>query len=136
MKRVGGCLCGAVRYETSAEPAFQGICHCRDCQRTSGSAYIPAFFVPENMLAVTGEVHSYTSRGASGSDITRSFCPRCGSQLFARPAVLGGLIGVRAGTLDDTAMFRPQIEIFASNAAPWHQPNPDTTKFAESPPPK
>ena len=134
MKRVGGCLCGAVRYETSAEPSFQGICHCRDCQRSSGGAYIPAFFVPENMLAVTGEVHSYTSRGTSGGEITRSFCPKCGSQVFARPAVLGGLVGVRAGTLDDPSQFKPQLEIFTSTAAPWHQANPDTTKYPELPP--
>ena len=42
----GGCQCGAVRYECAAEPLFTGNCHCRDCQRSTGSAYVPALAVP------------------------------------------------------------------------------------------
>ncbi len=50
----GGCLCGAVRYECAAEPLFIGNCHCRDCQRSTGSAYVPALAVPARALKITG----------------------------------------------------------------------------------
>ena len=52
----GGCACGAVRYEYSADPVFMGNCHCRDCQRTTGGAYVAGIGVPESTLKITGIV--------------------------------------------------------------------------------
>jgi hypothetical protein len=46
----GGCLCGAIRYECSAEPIVMGNCHCRDCQRATGSAFAAALLVPRNAV--------------------------------------------------------------------------------------
>ncbi len=55
----GGCQCGAVRYECSAEPLFTGNCHCRDCQKATGGAYVPAFAVPVQSVKITGDVKYY-----------------------------------------------------------------------------
>ena len=52
----GGCMCGVVRYECSAEPIVTANCHCRDCQRASGSAFISGFIVPRNAVVIAGEV--------------------------------------------------------------------------------
>ena len=51
----GGCACGAVRYECAAEPVMTGNCHCRDCQKATGGAFVPALAVPTAALKITGE---------------------------------------------------------------------------------
>jgi hypothetical protein len=59
----GGCMCGAIRYECSTEPLAMGICHCRDCQRATGSAFAAALMLPRNAVTIIGELmvpHSYT----------------------------------------------------------------------------
>ena len=55
----GGCLCGAVRYECTAEPVMAGHCHCRKCQHATGGAKASAFAVPEDSVTVTGELTSF-----------------------------------------------------------------------------
>ncbi|WP_409878663.1 GFA family protein [Dendronalium sp. ChiSLP03b] len=51
----GGCMCGAIRYECSAEPIAMGNCHCRDCQRATGSAFAAALLVPSSAVTITGD---------------------------------------------------------------------------------
>ncbi len=81
----GGCLCGAVRYASSAAPIIEGNCHCRDCQKASGSAYAPTLFFPVQAVTITGDAKFFESIGGSGQPIRRGFCPNCGSQLFGLP---------------------------------------------------
>ena len=78
----GGCLCGAVRYETEAAPAWTAICYCRDCQRASGSGYVPVMGVVRSAMRITGETKAYEVTAASGGPSTRHFCPTCGSLIF------------------------------------------------------
>ncbi|MHB8179549.1 MAG: GFA family protein [Acidithiobacillus ferrivorans] len=115
---LGGCLCGAVRYAATGHTVFSVNCHCRDCQRTSGGAYTPALFVPETSITID-----------SGRKMSRGFCPKCGSQLFAKLEMLPDIIGIRAGTLDDPSLFNPGVYIFTSSAAHWDFMNPDIPKF-------
>jgi hypothetical protein len=129
----GGCLCGKVRYTFSAKPVFSGNCHCRDCQKASGSAYTPAMFVAEDAVAISGEVKYFESKADSGRAIWRGFCPNCGSQLFSKLALLPGVIGVRAGTFDNTADFEPKMDIYTDSAAHWDTMNADLPKFAKAP---
>ena len=72
----GGCACGAVRYETAAEPVLMLNCHCRDCQRASGSAYSPIVVVPRGLLSSTREPQYHRILGASGKAIERGFSSR------------------------------------------------------------
>src|SRR5262245_9456869 len=71
----GGCLCGAVRYTAEAEALSATVCHCRDCQKFTGSAFATLLAVAKEALAVEGAMRTYTSLGGSGQPIRRHFCP-------------------------------------------------------------
>lgn len=131
----GSCLCGAIRYECSAEPIIMGNCHCRDCQQVTGTAFAAAILVPRNAVTITGEVKYYDVIGDSGSLVGRGFCPNCGSRLFSRPPI-PELMGITAGSLDDPREFQPIMDIYTDSAQPWDYMNPDLPKFAKMPPPR
>jgi len=130
----GSCLCGAVKYEYSADPVISGNCHCKDCQKSSGGAYAPVFFVPEKTITVTGNVKYFESVGGSGKKVSRGFCPKCGSQLFAKVEAMPGLFAVKAGTLDDTSNYQPRADVYVSHAAEWDYIAPSATTFPLMPP--
>ena len=129
----GGCLCGHVRYETDASPAWTAICYCRDCQRASGSGYMPVMGVRRDAMRITGQTSSYEKPALRGPS-TRHFCPTCGSLIF------GGVEGppdqtmsVYVGTLDDPSGWRPQIAIFTKNRNPWDCPVAGATEYPGMP---
>jgi len=62
----GGCLCGKVRYSAEAEPVFVGVCHCRDCQRFTGSAFATVVALPASALKLTGMLKTFTKAGDTG----------------------------------------------------------------------
>jgi len=130
----GGCLCGAIRYQSSAEPVFSGNCHCRDCQNISGSGYVATLFVPEGTVNITGEVKYYDKNGDSGHRVRRGFCLNCGSQVFGKPEMISGILGIRAGSLDNPALYQPTVDIYTASAQPWDCMNPDLPKFPQLPP--
>lgn len=116
----GGCLCGAVRYRSDAEPALQAVCHCKTCQKNSGSTYSFNVAVPEDSLIVEGTVATYEDRsGASGQPFHRHFCPTCGSHVYSGGAAYGPLSFIKAGTLDDARWVAPELHIWVSEKLPW-----------------
>jgi hypothetical protein len=126
----GGCACGAIRYECSATPIFALNCHCRDCQRATGTAYASVLRVPTKAFRVTqGEPRFYTVTADSGNTVSRGFCPECGSPLFSRLSGMTDVVGVRAGSLDDPNWHRPAADIFTKSAQPWDYMNPELPKF-------
>lgn len=129
----GGCLCGALRYECSAEAVWSGNCHCRDCQKLSGSGYISTLFVPEGSVHIAGEVKYFDKLGDSGHLVRRGFCPSCGSQVFGKPEIVPGVLGIRAGSLDSPGLFQPTMDIYCASAQPWDFMNPALTKFPKMP---
>ena len=115
----GGCLCGAVRYRVT-EPAQRSfLCHCKDCQRQSGSGYLPLMVVPRSGFAVEGETASFTTTGESGRKLVRHFCTTCGSPLYEDAEAMPDAVMITAGTLDDINDFTPARSIFANNRAHW-----------------
>ena len=130
----GSCTCGAVRYETSAEPVLQGNCHCQNCQKMTGSAYSATMFFPEQAVHIQGQVKYYTRQGNGGKHSARGFCEVCGTPLFGKPGTMPGLIGIRAGTLDDPNVYKPTVDIFTASAVSWDHMDPEITKFAGFPP--
>jgi hypothetical protein len=129
----GRCACGAVRYEYSADPVFMGNCHCRDCQRTTGSAYVAAVGVPKAALKIMGTVQYHEMVGDSGKHVSRGFCPSCGSRLFSSIEMRPEIVGILAGSLDDPSIYKPTLDIFTSSAQPWDQMGPQTIKFPRMP---
>ena len=129
----GGCSCGAVRYETSDAPVIQGNCHCKQCQKTTGSAYSATLFFPIQSVKIQGETKSFSAAGESKTT-TIVFCPSCGTQLLTKPGTMSQLIGVRAGTLDNPSLYKPSADIFVGSAASWDHMDPSIPKFEAYPP--
>lgn len=115
----GGCSCGKVRYSADAEPVFTGLCHCRSCQKTTGTSFSVVVAIPASALNVTGEVKVYDSKGDSGQGTHSSFCPNCGSPLFGTADVMQGVAMIRAGTMDDSSWVKPAMEIYCDSKMPW-----------------
>ena len=99
----GGCLCGAVRYEVSSKPKRLTVCHCRFCQRATGSAYMAEpIFDRDDLTIIKGAAKTYEhlSEG-SGKRVYVHFCDTCGTKLFLSFERFAESIGVYAGTFDD-----------------------------------
>jgi hypothetical protein len=129
----GGCLCGRVRYSTEATPAFSGVCHCRDCQRATGSAFAPVLAFPKAEVHIEGTLTTYQGTGDSGKPIWRSFCPNCGSSVCDEVALMPGVLMILAGTLDDPSLMEPTMEIYCSSAQPWVNLAGERQHFAKMP---
>jgi hypothetical protein len=115
----GGCACGAIRYECTAEPLAMSNCHCRDCQRASGSAFFPGVYVAKANLTIKGNATYYENVADSGQTQRRGFCRECGSPVFVRPLAYPNLVGLWAGSLDDPSWYQPAVDIWTASAQPW-----------------
>ena len=107
LPQAGGCLCGALRYEVAEPPVRVTICHCRFCQRATGTAYfVEPIFRREDFRAVAGEARTYDHRSeGSGKVLTLHFCETCGTKLYIAFERFPDIIGVYGGTFDDPDWF-------------------------------
>ncbi|HEY5338729.1 MAG TPA: GFA family protein [Rhizomicrobium sp.] len=130
----GGCRCGAVRYEVSAEPIAVMDCHCRDCQYASGGSHTTAVVVPAAAFKITkGAPKRFVVAGDSGRDIARGFCDNCGSPLFSEPP--GDTMRVvKAGSLDDPSWLEVRGALYTKSAQPWAHIDPNKLQFEKMPP--
>jgi len=116
----GGCLCGYVRYEHAGAPEGANYCHCPDCRRTTGSAFsIGVCARADALRIISGRVKAYTKIADSGNEITREFCPECGSPLFTRSPVHPEFVYIKAGSLDDPVLVKPICQIWTEMAVQW-----------------
>jgi hypothetical protein len=115
----GGCLCGKIRYRTDAAPKFVSLCHCRDCQKFTGSAFAAVIAWPKAAVAVTGTPKGFAKHGDSGKPIERFFCPDCGASIMDEAQALPGMVMIAAGTLDDPSWVQPASQIYCASAQPW-----------------
>ena len=103
-------------------------CHCRDCQRTTGSAFTPVVYVPAKAFKITkGSPRYYSTTSEMAGHNKRGFCPECGSQLFGGASETGQ--GIAASSLDDPSWHRPTMDIFTSSAQPWDHMDPALPKY-------
>jgi len=117
----------------TGDPAFSGICHCRNCQRYTGSAFETVVAFPSENIKVQGELKTYQDTGDSGQPVFRRFCPNCGSGVIADVNVLPGMTLVLAGTFDDPVAFTPTMEVFCSSAQPWMSTGGERARFPKMP---
>lgn len=132
----GGCLCGAVRYESTAEPIAAGHCHCTDCRKTSGTGHCSHLFLAEDAFTITGEVKFYDKASDSGNTVSRGFCPTCGAAVYSRNSGMPGMVFPRASSLDDLEVFKPQMVVYAKRAASWDEIDPALPHFDGVPSPE
>jgi hypothetical protein len=118
----GGCLCGALRFATRANPLRVTMCHCKFCQRATGSAYmVEPIFEKTSLEITTGTPATYTLTSAgSGKQVTIHFCATCGTKLFLAFERFPEIFGVYGGTFDDPNWFartpKTTRHIFLSSA--------------------
>ena len=116
----GRCECGSVRYHCDAEPLLTAVCHCKSCQRTSGSAFSVVVAVPKGALVMDGaQPDAYRTVADSGAAVVRWFCSRCGSPIFSYAEIAPALEWIKTGTLDDTSWLQPQMNIWCDSAQAW-----------------
>ena len=114
----GGCTCGAIRYRCDAEPMMMFNCHCRDCQRATGTGFAPVVYVEKARFSLTqGELAHYRTPAERGGFNLRGYCKDCGSRLTGGESERG--IGINAASIDDPSGYHPQFSIFAADAQPW-----------------
>jgi hypothetical protein len=130
----GGCLCGAVRYESKTEPVMAGHCQCQDCRKSSGTGHCSHLAVPRDAASVTGVVTVYDRPADSGNLVSRAFCPTCGSAVYSLNSAMPQLMFIRASSLDDLEVFKPQVVVYASRAASWDHIDPTLPSFPKMPP--
>jgi hypothetical protein len=116
----GGCTCRSVRYKLLSKPMFVHCCHCRWCQRETGTAFaLNALIEPERM-EVTGEVVLVDTPSNSGKGQMIARCPKCHIALWSNYGGVGDVLRfVRVGTLDEPDRLPPDIHIFTSSKQPW-----------------
>jgi hypothetical protein len=100
-KLSGGCACSAIRYECDADPVIMMNCHCRDCQKASGSAYAAIVVVPKGAVKIRGEPRYHKVVAQSGKATQRGVCPNCGSQIILMSERRPDALGLQAGSLDE-----------------------------------
>lgn len=117
----GGCTCRQVRYRVTARPIFVHCCHCRWCQRETGSAFaLNAMLETANVTLDAGTPETVDTPSASGKGQRVVRCPACKVALWSHYAGAGPKIAfVRVGTLDTPDSCPPDIHIFTASKQPW-----------------
>jgi hypothetical protein len=121
MNLEGGCACRDIRFKLTESPLIVHACHCRDCQRLTGSAFVLNIWI-ENKFVEAGGVAPKSVRlaGGSGKPNDVFFCERCGTTLWSRYDIVPGeCLFVRVGTLDDPTAVTPDVHIFTRSKLPW-----------------
>jgi hypothetical protein len=118
---VGGCTCRHVRYRMSGRPLIVHCCHCRWCQRETGSAFaLNAMIEAERVEILSGEVMTVATPSLSGKGQKVARCPTCRVALWSNYGGAGDSIRfVRVGTLDEPDRMPPDIQIFTASKQPW-----------------
>ncbi|PHS76663.1 MAG: aldehyde-activating protein [Rhodospirillaceae bacterium] len=115
----GGCLCSAVRYEVEGQPLVVAHCHCESCQRGSGAGHSTGAMFPADKFKLSGPIAEYKYKSNNGNEVTRFFCPACGSPVFGRNSGAKDYVTVTLGTIDNSNEFEPQVVVFARNQKLW-----------------
>lgn len=117
----GGCTCRHVRYRLTSKPMFVHCCHCRWCQRETGTAFaLNAMIEADRVELLAGEVEAVNTPSNSGKGQKISRCPRCRIAVWSNYAGAGDAVRfVRVGSLDEPDRMPPDIHIFTMSKQPW-----------------
>lgn len=129
----GGCGCGAVRYRLNDEPFIVHNCHCRLCQRQTGTgSAVNAFIESDRLEQLSGELVDHQFKTGSGATQTVVRCASCGTPVWSfYPRLERKVAAVRVGTLDDPSAAAPDVAIFVGDKPDWAPVPPGIPAFDE-----
>lgn len=137
--REGGCLCGALRYCVRAEPARASVCHCRNCQRRTGSAFGIGAYFREADVELRGARKTYEYRSdETGRWLRMEFCPSCGNTVTWTAEALAGMRAIAGGSFDDPNWLKIDRHGWIRSKQAWVECPPGVQLFdkgALQPPP-
>lgn len=134
MEIAGGCLCGKVRYRAIGDPVGNFICHCKNCQKQSGSAFSINLIYPKSKFKSEGPLSYYSDSSDAGNPVLRHFCTSCGTPVFSAIPHLPDIIVLKVGTLDDTSSFTPAAEVWCDSKQTWLGFEDSYPAFSTNPP--
>jgi hypothetical protein len=134
--RTGACLCGSIRYAFEAAPLATAVCHCKACQRQTGSSFSSVVCLAEDDLILSNRDTLRTFHGTadSGLPVQRNFCGACGSPIYSTIAARPGLAFLKAGTLDDTTWLAPTTHLWCETKQNWVDIPDEVTSLARGRP--
>jgi hypothetical protein len=116
----GGCACGAIRYRLGSPPMFVHCCHCRNCQRQTGSGFVLNALIETDRIALlAGDPVPVAVPTDSGRPHRIFRCPGCGIAVWSEYGGVSALRFVRVGSLDDPAVLVPDVHIYTRSKLPW-----------------
>ena len=128
----GECLCGKIKYQIQGELEPIQICHCSQCRKAQGSAFVTNIPGKEVNFTVN-EGSDLLKHFESSPGKYRFFCSNCGSPMFSKTNKVPGAVRIRAGTLEGDLLTRPAYHICFDSKANWFDVNDDLPKFSEKP---
>ena len=130
----GGCLCGKVKYTLKNEPVRMAQCHCDHCRRSTGTGHLSLAFFNKDEFNVEGETSHYTTTSDSGAEMSRHFCPECGSRLFGTNSAAPTIVSIAVGCIDDSSWFKPDAIVYNKHKPAWDYMDESIKTFEEMPP--
>jgi hypothetical protein len=131
----GGCQCGAVRYRLNVAPLAIYACHCKDCQRFSGTTHTLSMVVrTADAQLIAGSLVGFDKAADSGRTVRMLGCIQCGTKVWNEPLSAPELLIMKPGTLDDMSWAHPVGNIWTSRRQPWVEIDPNVPNFEGQPP--
>ncbi|EJC73803.1 aldehyde-activating protein [Rhizobium hidalgonense] len=131
----GGCACGAIHYEISAEPIAMNDCQCRDCQRTSGTGHGSYLTFPSRQaVKLEGQASHWQRVADNGNVKTRGFCPTCGAPVYLTFSYMPDFFTIHAASLDEPERYQPEMATYTMRGLAWDRLDLDVAKFEKMPP--
>ena len=132
--RTGGCQCGAVRFSSIGTIGQLYVCHCRECQKQSASAFGMSLQVPRNGLKLlSGEPKAWGRNADSGNRVNCMFCSNCGSRLWHESEARPETVTIKAGCLDEPVDISTAIHIWTARKLPGTVIPRDASQFQGEP---
>lgn len=120
MLREATCSCGQLKIKVKDDPFLVASCNCLLCQKRTGSVFgISSYFNNEQVIEISGESKSFSSKGDSGLFVNRKFCPNCGSTVFWDAGFLPGHTGVAVGSFADPNFPEPAFNAWTKSKHKW-----------------
>ena len=130
----GGCLCKKITYKFDKSHVISAHhCHCKDCQKSTGSGKATILLIPNESLQINGELKYYTVTGSAGSNISRGFCAECGSPLISFVKENPDIKFIKAGSIDDSTWINADSNFWSSTAQSWSPVDETIHTFTHNP---